>query len=231
VQVGLQRSLGCTKTFVVDDGEVDGEDIATSFDLAARAGGLQVIATQQFNQRATDYRALAASLASTGPDCVLISAITDANAVLVTRELAAAVPSARVFATAGTAESTFARGIPPALARRLLITSPALGASAYPRAAQELLSEYARRYGTPEPDAILGYEATSLMLDAIAHATGNGRREARRTSVLKAIFETRERRSVLGTYRITPDGDTSLKTYGVWRVAGGRLQFLRAVAG
>jgi branched-chain amino acid transport system substrate-binding protein len=231
VQVGLQRSLGCTKTFVVDDGEVDGEDIATSFDLAARAAGLQVIATQQFNQRATDYRALAASLASAGPDCVLISAITDANAVLVTRELAAAVPSARVFATAGTAESTFARGIPPALARRLLITSPALGASAYPRAAQELLSEYARRYGTPEPDAILGYEAASLMLDAIARATDNGRREVRRTSVLKAIFGTRERRSVLGTYSITPDGDTSLKTYGVWRVAGGRLQFLRAVAG
>jgi branched-chain amino acid transport system substrate-binding protein len=231
VQVRLQRSLGCTKTFVVDDGEVDGEDMATSFDLAARAAGLQVIATQQFNQRAADYRALASSLAGTRPDCVLISAITDANAALVANELAAAVPRAHIFATAGAAESTFARDIPPALARRLLITSPALGPNAYPRAGQDLLSEYRHRYGAPEPDAILGYEATSLMLDAIARATDDGRRAAKRASVLKAIFGTRDRKSVLGTYSITPDGDTSVKAYGVWRVLGGRLQFVKALAG
>jgi branched-chain amino acid transport system substrate-binding protein len=231
VQVRLQRSMGCTKTFVVDDGEVDGEDMATSFDLAARAEGLQVIATQQFNQRATDYRALASSLASTGADCVLISAITDANAVLVTKELAAAVPKARVFATAGMAESTFARGIPPALARRLLITSPALGPSAYPRSGQELLSAYTRRFGPPEPAAILGYEGTSLMLDAIARATDNGKRAAKRANVLKAIFATRDRDSVLGPYSITRDGDTSLKTYGIWRVLGGRLQYWKALSG
>jgi branched-chain amino acid transport system substrate-binding protein len=231
VQVRLQRSLGCTKTFVVDDGEVDGEDMATSFDLAARAVGLQVIATQQFNQRAADYRALASSVASTRPDCLLISAITDANAALVTKELAAAVPGAQIFATAGTAESTFARDIPPALARRLLITCPALGPSAYPRAGRELLSEYTRRYGAPEPDAILGYEATSLMLDAIARATDDGKRAARRTSVLKAIFGTHDRRSVLGTYSLARDGDTTLKAYGIWRVVGGRLQFVKALTG
>jgi branched-chain amino acid transport system substrate-binding protein len=231
VQVQLQRSQGCTRTFVVDDGEVDGEDMATSFDLAARAAGLQVIATQQFNQGATDYRALAASVASTGADCVLISAITDANAVLVTRQLAAAVPSAHVFATAGMAESTFAQGIPPALARRLLITSPGLGPSAYPRSGKEVLSRYARRYGPAEPAAILGYEATNLMLSAIGHASGDGKRAASRANVLKAIFATRDRDGVLGKYSITADGDTSLKTYGVWQVVGGRLQFLKALDG
>jgi branched-chain amino acid transport system substrate-binding protein len=230
VQVRLQQSAGCTKTFVVDDGEVDGEDMATSFDLAARAAGLQVIGTQQFNQRAADYSALASSVASAGPDCVLISAITDANAALAAKELAAAVPTAHIFATAGTADSAFARAIPPALARRLLITSPALGAGAYPRAGQELLSEYARSFGAPEPDAILGYEATSLMLDAIAKATDKGRRAVKRTSVLKAIFGTRNRQSVLGPYSITPNGDTSLKAYGVWQVVGGRLEFVKAVA-
>jgi branched-chain amino acid transport system substrate-binding protein len=231
VQVRLQQSAGCTRTFVVDDGEVDGEDLATSFDLAARAAGLQVIATQQFSQRATDYLALASSLASTGPDCVLVSAITDANALLVTKQLAAAVPKARIFATAGVAESTFAGGVPPALARRMLITSPALGASAYPRSGLQMLAAYTHRFGAPEPAAILGYEATSLMLDAIARATDNGRRAAKRTSVLKAIFATRHRDSVLGPYSITAAGDTSLKTYGIWRVAGGRLQFWKALSG
>jgi branched-chain amino acid transport system substrate-binding protein len=231
VQVRLQRSLGCTRTFVVDDGEVDGEDMATSFDLAARATGLEVIATQTFAQRATDYRALASSVASTGANCILIAATDAPGAVLLTKQLAAAVPSARILATAGMAESTFARGMPSALASRLSITSPALGVGAYPGSARALLSEYARRYGPPEPDAILGYEATSLMLSAISRATDQGRRQAKRSSVLKAIFDVRDRQSVLGTYSITKDGDTSLHRFGVWRVVAGQLEFLKPAAG
>lgn len=231
VQVQLQRSLGCTRTFVVDDGEVDGEDMATSFDLAARAAGLEVIGTQTFAPNATDYRALGSSVASTGANCVLIAAINDLGAALLTNQLAAAVPAARIFATAGMAESTFARAIPASLASRLLITSPALGTSAYPPSAQALESEYVRRYGAPEPDAILGYAATSLMLNAIARATDKGRKQAKRASVLKAIFATRARRGVLGTYSITPEGDTTLKRFGVWRVLRGRLEFLEAVGG
>lgn len=230
VQVRLQRSLGCTRTFVVDDGEVDGEDMATSFDLAARAAGLEVIATQTFAHRATDYSALASSVASTGANCVLIAAANDTGSALLTRQLAAAVPRARIFATAGMAESTFARGMPAGLASRLLITSPALGAVAYPGSARALLAEYARRYGAPEPDAILGYEATSLMLSAVSSATDQGRRQATRSRVLKAIFATRDRHSVLGTYSITPDGDTTIHAFGVWRVVAGKLEFQGGLA-
>ncbi len=231
VQVQLQRGLGCTRTFVVDDDEVDGEDTATSFDLAARAAGLSVIATQTFAQKATDYRALAASVASTGANCVLIAAINDLGAALLTKQLAVAVPTAHIFATAGMAESSFARAISPGLASRLLITSPALGAGAYPGSARTLLSAYARQYGAPEPDAILGYEATSLTLSAIARATDQGKRRASRASVLKAIFAARGRHSVLGTYSITPNGDTTLQAFGVWRVVGGRLEFFKTLDG
>jgi branched-chain amino acid transport system substrate-binding protein len=69
------------------------------------------------------------------------------------------------------------------------------------------------------------------MLNAIARATDKGRKQAKRASVLKAIFATRGRRSVLGTYSITPDGDTTVRRFGVWRVLGGRLEFLEAVGG
>ncbi len=230
-QVSLQRSLGCRRTFVVDDGEVDGEDTATSFDLAARSEGLQVIATQQFNPRATDYRPLAASISSTGANCVLITAITDANAVLLTRQLAAGVPGARIFGSAGLAESTYASGIPEALEQRIVITAPALGPSAYPPSARALLDAYARSYGAPEPDAILGYEATSLMLSAIARATDEGTKAAERVKVVRAIFDTRARRSVLGPYSIDSSGDTTARAYGAWTIVGGRLHFWKALNG
>jgi branched-chain amino acid transport system substrate-binding protein len=230
-QVSLQQSYGCTRTFVLDDGEVDGEDMAISFDLAARSTTLQVIGTQQYAQRAANYTALAAGVASSGANCVLISAITDSGAALVTREIAAAIPGVRIFATGGLAESTYASAIPAGLDARIIITAPVLGASAYPSSGQQLLADYTARYGPPEPDAILGYEAMSLMLDAIDRATGHGRHAARRAAVVRAIFKTRDRRTALGTYSIDRNGDTTIRTYGVWTILHGRLHFYKAIEG
>ena len=69
------------------------------------------------------------------------------------------------------------------------------------------------------------------MLNAIARATDNGTHEAVRTKVLSALFATRDRRSVLGTYSINANGDTSLDEYGVWRIVDGRLTFWKAMRG
>lgn len=235
VQVKLQQSLGCTKTYVLEDEEVDGEDFATSFGLAAQQARLHVVATQQYDPRATSYAALASSIASSGANCVLVSAISGSNAVPVTRQVAKAMPRARIFAGAGMAQSTyvdpFEGGVPLADDPRLLITSPALGVAAYPRAARSFLAAYKRLYGPPEPDAILGYESMRLMLSAIGRATDGGRKPARRSAVRRAIFDTHDRHSVLGTYSIDPNGNTSLNVYGVWRVVDGSLRFWKAVQG
>jgi branched-chain amino acid transport system substrate-binding protein len=220
---------------VVDDGEVDGEDFATSFDLAARAAGLDVIATQQFDQKAADYSSLVRSVSSTGANCIMVAAITDAHATALTEQLAAGVPGTRIFATGGMAESTYADpdsgGIPVGLDGRVTITSPALSAASYPSPGREALLTYAQRYGSPQPDAILGYEAMSLMVSAISRATDGGKKPARRAAVVRAIFATRHRRSVLGTYSISTDGDISSTTIGVWTLAGGALRFAGAMAG
>jgi ABC-type branched-subunit amino acid transport system substrate-binding protein len=70
-----------------------------------------------------------------------------------------------------------------------------------------------------------------LMLSAIRRATDGGRKPARRSAVVRAIFDTHDRRSVLGTYSIDPRGDTTLKAYGVWRVFDGSLRFWKAMQG
>lgn len=228
VQVHLQRSLGCARTYIVEDGEVDGEDLATSFDLAARAAGVHVVATQEFDPRATDYRSLAASISSTGSRCVLITAISDSNAVALTTQLAAALPRVRIFGGAGLAESTYAQDL---RAARVIITSPALGAGAYPPAGRAWLATYSRRYGPPEPDAILGYEAMRVLLGAIVRATDRGRKVAERSNVVKAIFTTPASRGVLGSLEIKSDGDTSLRRMGVWIATAGKLSFWKALNG
>jgi branched-chain amino acid transport system substrate-binding protein len=233
VQARLQLQAGCRKVVVLDDGEVDGSDAALSFTVAAKAARLNVIDTIQFDPRATSYSSLAASVAHDGADCVLISALTQNNAALVTEQVARAVPGAQLFGWSGLAERTYtdarSGGIPMWLDSRMVITVAALAPSDYPPAGRRFLADYARHYGQPQPYAIYGYEAMSLMLDAISRATRRGRTEAVRSKVLAAVFATRDRHSVLGTYSIDADGDTTLDRYGVYHVSQGRLVFWKAM--
>jgi ABC-type branched-subunit amino acid transport system substrate-binding protein len=111
------------------------------------------------------------------------------------------------------------------------VTSPALGASAYPAQGRAWLTAYARRYGSPEPDAILGYEAMRVLLDAIARATDDGLKPAERLKVVRAMFATRARHSVLGGFDIKPDGDINLRRVGVWIASDGQLSFWKALNG
>jgi branched-chain amino acid transport system substrate-binding protein len=71
----------------------------------------------------------------------------------------------------------------------------------------------------------------SLMLNAISRATDRGRETARRSKVRAALFSTRDRRSVLGTYSIDRNGDTTLRRYGVYRIVGGELVFVKSIGG
>ena len=66
----------------------------------------------------------------------------------------------------------------------------------------------------------------SLILDAIERAgdKGNDREE-----VLKQIFNTKNRKSVLGTYSIDSTGDTSITDYGVYSIKDGTLTFTKVI--
>ncbi len=232
-QVHLQKSQGCRRTYVLDDGEVDGVDTAASFSATAQSAGLEVAGIQAFDANATDYQSLGAAVAQTGSDCVLISAITESNAVLLTKQLAAIMPHAKIFGTAGVAESTYTDplqgGIPSALDSRVLITEPTLQPAAYPDAARQMLIRYARLHGPAQPAAIWGYEAMSVLLDSVARASDNGTGSIRRSRVVAALFSTRNRPSVLGDYSIGSDGATTIRRYGVYRVVAGRLSFWKAI--
>ena len=234
-QVRVQQAVGCASTYVLNDGEVDGADAAQSFEVAAQAAHLHLAGVAMFVRGATSYKALASGIAKMAPDCVMIAADTESGAVLLTTDLAAAMPTVKIFGTAGLAESTYADpsqgGIPPSVDPLVVLTSPTLGLNEYPPSARSFNAAYTRRFGPPEPDAIFGYEAMSLMLDGIDRATASGTKPAVRSRVRTAIFRTHDRHSVLGTYSINGNGDTSLQRYGVYGIVQGHLTFWEAIDG
>jgi branched-chain amino acid transport system substrate-binding protein len=230
--VRLQQGMSCHQTFVLHDGEVDGEDAALSFVLTAESAGLKVVGIQAFPRAAADYTSLALGVAGSGADCVLISAIDGRSAARLTARLARLMPRVLIFATAALADTAYtspAGGIPLSVDPRVLVASPMLDPSAYPASGRAFLAAYGRTFGPPEPQAIFGYEAMSLMLNAISRATDNGRKAAERSKVLAEILDTRREGSVLGPYRIDSSGDATIKRYGIYRIVDGRLSFLETL--
>lgn len=106
-----------------------------------------------------------------------------------------------------------------ALADRLYVTSPFLDPSLLPPEGKRFLRSYRRRFGhDPAPAAAYGYESMALLLDAIRRAGSNG---DDRGAVVDEVLSTQDRRSVLGTYSIDGNGDTTLDTVSGYRISDG----------
>jgi branched-chain amino acid transport system substrate-binding protein len=227
----LLQDRGCERAYLLRDGTWEGREIVQSTRRFARRRDIAVVGLGPIHPKAPNYRNLAAAIRDRRADCMLFSGLAANNAVQLFRDVSRAVPHAQLFGGDGLARRAFTDprrgGLPRRVARKTWITHPALAHSAYPPAGQDFFTRYRARYGTgARRYGIYGYEAMSLVLDAIARAGAEG---DQREAVLAAGFATSDRESVLGTYSIDPFGDTTLTDFGVYRIERGRLSWDRVV--
>jgi branched-chain amino acid transport system substrate-binding protein len=222
----LMKEDGCTKVQLLNDKEVYGAGLARNIESSSKQQGLEIISNDAIDKNAANYRSLAAKADGAGADCMVYSGITANNAAQIFKDFAAALPDAKFYGPDGVAESAFADpkegGIPANVARRVKVTVATLAPDEYPPEGQKFFEDFEAKYNEPNPDpyAIYGYEAMRLGLDAIERS-GTGQK----ADVLKALFETKDRSSVLGTYSIDENGDTTLTDYGVYTIKDGELTF------
>jgi branched-chain amino acid transport system substrate-binding protein len=222
----LMKEDGCTKVQLTNDKEVYGAGLANNIQSAAEAQQLEIISNEAIDKNQPNYRSVAAKAKGAGADCFVYSGITANNAVQLYKDFAAALPDAKLYGPDGVAESGFADpkegGIPANVASRTKVTVATLSPDEYPPEGQEFFGQFEEKYGEPNPDpyAIYGYEAMRLALDAIERSS-----TGEKADIIKALFETKDRASVLGTYSIDENGDTTLTDYGVYSIDGGELSF------
>ncbi|NUT57028.1 MAG: branched-chain amino acid ABC transporter substrate-binding protein, partial [Thermoleophilia bacterium] len=223
------RDRRCRRVALVDDGEVYGRAITIWTRRHALRLGLKVVARRTIDRRARGYRKLARQLRARRANCVAYGGITANNAVRLFRDLARGLPRARLFGSDGIAESGFSDpregGVPAKVGRRVLVTVGTLAPFAYPAQGQDFFRRYSERYGEPNPDpyAIYGYEAMRLVLEAVAAVGPN------RQAIIEWLRDMPARAGAVGTYRFDRYGDTTLRSYGVYRVRQGALWWAGAV--
>jgi branched-chain amino acid transport system substrate-binding protein len=224
----VMKKDGCTTTYILNDKEVYGAGLARNIEAAAKAQGLEVAGNEGIDPKAANFRSQASTIADAGADCFVFSGITANGAVQLYKDVSAAVPDAKLYGPDGVAESGFADpkegGIPADVAAKTKVTVATLSPDQYPEEGQKFFSDFEAEYGEPNPDpyAIYGYEAMKLVIDT---CTELGSDCTDRAAMIEALFNTKGRESVLGTYDIDENGDTTLTDYGVYTIEGGELQF------
>jgi branched-chain amino acid transport system substrate-binding protein len=224
----VMKQEGCTTVYILNDKEVYGAGLSRNIESAAEAQGLEVAANEGIDPKAPNFRSQASTIADAGADCFVFSGITANGAVQLYKDVASAVPDAKLYGPDGVAESGFADpkegGIPGDVASRIKVTVATLSPDEYPPEGQKFFDDFSAKYGeaNPDPYSIYGYEAMKLILDT---CTELGSDCSDRQAMIDALFATKGRESVLGTYDIDENGDTTLTDYGVYTIEGGELKF------
>jgi branched-chain amino acid transport system substrate-binding protein len=224
----LLNEDGCGNVYILNDKEVYGAGLSRNIESSAQEQGLEVLANEGIDPKAPNFRSQAATMSSEGAECFVFSGITANGAVQLYKDVAAALPDAQLYGPDGVAESGFVDpaegGIPEDVASRVKVTVATLSPDEYPPEGQKFFDDFEAEYGEPNPDpyAIYGYEAMRLFLDTCEQL---GADCTDRQAVIDALFQVKGRESVLGTYDIDENGDTTLTDYGVYTIKGGELQF------
>ncbi len=228
----LMKEDGCANAYILNDKEVYGAGLSRNIENSAKEQGLEVLANEGIDPKAPNFRSQAAAMKSAGAECFVFSGITANGAVQLYKDVSAAIPDAKLYGPDGVAESGFADpaegGIPEDVASKVQVSVATLSPDEYPPDGKKFFSDFEAEYGEPNPDpyAIYGYEAMKLVIDT---CTELGADCTDKQAMIDALFQTKGRESVLGTYDIDENGDTTLTDYGIYSIKGGELEFSKTI--
>ena len=214
------KAAGCTKVAVANDKEAYGAGLATLIELEKGYYGVNVVSNTGIDPTSPNFRSYASTISGQGADCFFFAGIVSNGAVQITKDVHNALPTAKIFGGDGVCTSSYTAasggGVPAAIDPLIECTVATQNLTAYP-GGKAFLTAFKAKYGiaNPDPYAIYGYEVMKLGLDTIKGLGAEGDNKA---DVLAALFATKDRSSVLGTYGFDANGDTTLKSYGLYKI-------------
>ena len=200
-QVQEMQSLGVKKLYVANDGSQYGAAAALAVKNDA-SPAITVVPTQS------------------GADAVFYGASSAGAADRLFNGAAQSSPTVKLFGPSALDGQTFASGLSPGT-RHVYISAPGFRAKDLPPLGQTFVTSFKSAYGhSPAPQAIFGYAAMAAVLDVLKEA---GSSASNRSAVVHDFFAIKSLASVLGTYSINANGDTSVTPFVFSRLEAGKL--------
>ncbi|HUA04786.1 MAG TPA: hypothetical protein VMB27_12855 [Solirubrobacteraceae bacterium] len=209
-QVQEMHSLGVTKLYVTSDGSDYGAAVAYAVKQDAGGAGITSVSSPS------------------AADGAFYGSASPAAAAHFFNDVAGSNPSAKLFGPSALDAPAFTAALNSSV-QNLYISIPGFTASDLTPKGRAFVSEFSGTYGrAPTPQAIFGYEAMSAVLSVLKQA---GTSAGNRTTVVHDFFAIKNRQSVLGTYSINSNGDTSVAPFVITRVKSDQLVPVTAVQG
>jgi branched-chain amino acid transport system substrate-binding protein len=199
-QVSEMKRLGVTNLYVSDDGSNYGRALAHAVQTDAGAAGLSM------------------APALSGAGAFFFASASPSVAAQRFASAASASPGLKEFGPSALATPGFVSAV-GAGAKNVYVSVPAAATTS--AAYRTFASAFRGQYGhAPDAQAAFGYEAMSALLSVLHEA---GRAGDDRAALVRDFHRIRDRSSVLGTYSIAKDGNTSLSSFTFDRLSGGAL--------
>ena len=229
------RVLGVRQAAVIHDQTGYGRPLAEVVRAALGQEEAEVVLFEGIRQGATDFSQTVGRIRELSPDLVYF-ALTEIESALLSRQLRAARVEALLFGTDGSRESQF---LPLAgeAAEGVYQTYAGVDPERVP-AARPFVEAFRARYGPVPVYGAEVYDATNLLLAALARAGANVERignslhrppEAEkidRRRILQKIGRLDPFEGATGPIRFEPNGDRRDPQVSMWRVTQGEMQWV-----
>ena len=211
--------LDAERVALVTGEGVYAEELTSQVAERLRRDGRTVVPTDVIDDDPKAPRSLVEQLTEQAPDAIVYAGLGDRQAVRLLSALARSLPATPVLTGAGVLDRAPLRfGAAPA---RVEAFGPLAPAASYGAGAQRILAALRRGGHASRPEALYGYEAARLVLDAVRQGG------ARRAAVVSAALRPGPRRSPIGRFEVHRSGDVTgppMTLYrldrGVFRAAG-----------
>jgi branched-chain amino acid transport system substrate-binding protein len=220
----LARKLGSNRVFLLSSASPDGREIEKFYRHASSTIGLKIVGSGVWSPDASGYRGLVEKVARSRADVVYLGGLLPENGGRLVRDLRSRLgprveliapdtflPISDLLATAGRA------------AIGMYVTVAGKPNRDLPAAGRRFLRQFRaaeHEYASVSLGAAYAAQAAEVLLTAIARSDGS------RSSVTKELLTTRVENGILGSFGFDRYGDTTQGAITVYRVTGGRRQFV-----
>ena len=222
--LSLMRADGVRRMAVLFDQEVYGRELAAQLIARARRDGPEPVGDEEYRGDVKEIPGIARNLAEESPDAVVYAGVAGPGTGRLLAAIDTRMPGVPVYGTGGLLARDPRVPIPAATARVRALGSVLPDGELGPGARRVVERvEALRGRGVARPEAVYGYEAMRLVLDAVAE----GGRDRER--VIDAAMRIRERTSPLGVLRIRATGDVEESRFALYALSDGSFRFMRVV--
>ncbi len=214
----VARRLGVKRVYALDQGDVPSKLFVAYFIRAARRLGIEVAGRHSWDPGTSSDGPLATSIARTGADGVFLAVPSFPRSIRLLTDLRARLGGAIRFMAPDVFDPQTAL-LAGAAAKGMTISQPGPTNDHLGMEGKQFAAAYSKMFDAePTRDAVSAAQAIDVLLDAIARSDGT------RASVTMNLFNTDISTGILGSFFITPTGDTTLNAVAISRIVGGKVK-------